>query len=66
MVGDAANALVAVTEVRLFHGPAEEAPVVGKLGVDNIAAVPEPSAALLGLAGLGVLAAAARRRRTQY
>ena len=59
--GDVTAALTNATETRLFHNLAAGFPgsaVVSQLGVDNIAAVPAPPAALLlttGLAGLWFL-----------
>ncbi|NQX01841.1 hypothetical protein HQ447_14390 [bacterium] len=53
-----------VAQMRILHAPAPSTllgeEVVATLGVDNIAAVPEPTAALLG--SLGVLALLRRRR----
>jgi hypothetical protein len=62
--GSAAAALANVAELRLFHNPDVEfppPPVVAFLGVDNIMAVPEPSAVLL--LGLGIPGLARLRRR---
>jgi hypothetical protein len=40
--------------------------VVGTLGVDNVTAVPEPSAVVLaGLSGIGLVAAARRLGRSR-
>lgn len=66
--GTVEAALTGATELRLYHGVAPGypgGPVVASLGVDNIQAVPEPSA--LCLLSAGVLAAAlpALRRRAR-
>ena len=62
----AADTLMSDTTIlRIFHGEAPQFPgevVAGQLGVDNIQAVPEPATVALMLAGLGVLAARARRK----
>lgn len=53
-----------IAQMRILHAPASTTVlgenVAGILGVDNIAAVPEPSAAVLG--GLGLLVLLRRRR----
>jgi hypothetical protein len=70
--GDATAALSGATFFRLFHNPAPAFPgpvlggppaIVGVLGVDNISAVPEPSAILTMLVGLGLIGLTARSRR---
>lgn len=63
MPGSISSALSNASELRIFHnpdpvfgGPGMGAPpVVATLGIDNITAVPEPSAAWLAIAGLGFL-----------
>jgi hypothetical protein len=71
-IGTVAGALSDVNELRLFHsvepffgGPGVGAePVTAQLGVDNIAAVPEPMSLLLFCTGgLALLATRPRRRR---
>jgi hypothetical protein len=57
-------ALSGATELRIFHNQDLAFPppaVVAELGVDNIAAIPEPSTAIL--MGVGLLLTAARLRR---
>lgn len=57
--GAGAAALAGVVQLRLFHGTDAVFPgpnVAARLGIDNVtAAVPEPAAALLFAAGLGIL-----------
>lgn len=68
--GSAAGALSNATELRIFHNPdptfppppTGPPPVNLQLGVDNIQAVPEPSAALAAAGLLVVLARRGRRR----
>jgi len=64
LLGTANNALSNATELRIFHNPAPDfpgpptgiPPIAATLGVDNIAAVPEPSAAaFLTSSGLALL-----------
>jgi hypothetical protein len=62
--GTAAAALSSAKELRVFHSPTAEFPppiVVASLGVDNIEAIPEPSAVLL--LGLALMRLAPWRRR---
>jgi hypothetical protein len=49
--------------LRLYHGTSAAVDVAASLGVDNIAAVPEPGRALSLAAGLLALASTVRRRR---
>jgi hypothetical protein len=68
--GDATAALAGATFFRLYHSESiafPPAPFAAVLGVDNIAAVPEPAAAASLLAGLGLLGVQAwtRRRRNR-
>jgi hypothetical protein len=67
LTGAAATVLGGVTELRLYHGTSAAVDVAASLGVDNIAAVPEPGRALSLGAGLLALAAitrpTSRRRR---
>lgn len=61
-----ALALASAHQIRLYHGAIAGFPgqdIVAQLGVDNIAAVPEPAAAWMSLAGLAGLAALTTRRR---
>ena len=59
LLGSANAALTNATELRIFHNPAPDFPgppigipaIQASLGVDNIAAVPEPSAVLLVTVG---------------
>jgi hypothetical protein len=63
--GDAATLLANTTVLRIFSGVDAAFPpagVNGVLGVDNIQAVPEPETLVLLAAGLGLVAARARRR----
>jgi hypothetical protein len=60
LTGSAAAVLGGVTELRLYHGSSAAFDVVATLGVDNIAAVPEPASALSLGVGLLALAAIAR------
>lgn len=64
LAGSADVVLSNTTTIRLFHGtglgfPAN--PIAAKLGVDNIAAVPEPATWALMLAGVGLVGGAAFR-----
>jgi hypothetical protein len=69
--GTVAGALSDVNELRLFHNVAARfggpgvgsEPVTARLGVDNIAVVPEPTSMLLLASGLAGLMAHRRRRR---
>ncbi|MFO1318923.1 MAG: PEP-CTERM sorting domain-containing protein [Burkholderiales bacterium] len=67
--GSAADVLASVNQLRIFHGlptgvglPFPGPAVVASLGVDNIAAIPEPGTWALLVAGLGITALGARRR----
>jgi hypothetical protein len=70
LLGSAASALANVTELRIFHNPAATFPgppegppaAVLQLGVDDVAAVPEPFTPSLAGAGLVVLALRRPRR----
>jgi MYXO-CTERM domain-containing protein len=68
LVGQVAATLGNVQQLRLFHATSPAFPgaaVVGKLGLDNVTAVPEPSALWMAVAGLAAIAASRwRRRRT--
>jgi hypothetical protein len=62
--GSAATALAALTELRILHSANGAFPgeiIVAQIGVDNLAAIPEPNTALL--IGCGLIALAARRRQ---
>jgi hypothetical protein len=64
-LGDAGSALANTTVFRIYHSTSGEFPgeaLAASIGVDNIQAVPEPASTALMLAGLGVVAAVARRR----
>lgn len=63
--GSAMAALEDTTWLRIIHAPAVggAVPVVGVLGVDNLAATPAPAALVLAATGLVVLAGARARRR---
>lgn len=64
-LGSVTTALSNTTALRIFHSPSPGFPgpsVVAQIGVDNIKAVPEPSAALL--IGAGLLALLITRRRS--
>lgn len=55
-----------VTDLRLFHGAGASYPgqdIAAQLGIDNVAAVPEPAAVLLWSGGLAALASLSGRRR---
>jgi hypothetical protein len=63
--GSATTLLGHTTVMRIFHDVDPVFPparVAGALGIDNIAAIPEPSQLALVLAALGLLAVVARRR----
>jgi len=65
--GDASTLLGNTTVMRIFHDADPAFPparVAGVLGVDNIAAIPEPSSWVLMFMGLGATALLTRRRRT--
>jgi hypothetical protein len=57
--GTVAGALGNTTVLRILHasGPTAAEPIAGLLGVDNIAAIPEPSTILITAAGLTLLLA---------
>jgi len=69
-IGSALGALAGTDTLRLFHNPAATfpgpgigiPPVAVTLGVDDVAAVPEPATALLLAAGLAGLCARSRAR----
>lgn len=71
VVGDPATVLGGTTFFRIFHNPVPAfgppsvgpPPIAAVLGVDNITAVPEPSAVVMMLVGLGAVGMAVRRRR---
>ncbi len=67
LTGQVMATLGGVGQLRLYHATAAVFPgeaIVAALGMDNVAAVPEPDARWLMLPGLGaVLARLARRRR---
>lgn len=71
LLGTATDALANATELRIFHNPDPDFPgppigipaIEARLGVDNIAAVPEPSAIVfLAAGGMGGIALLVRRR----
>jgi hypothetical protein len=68
LTGAAATVLGGVTELRLYHGTSAAVDVAASLGVDNIAAVPEPGRALSLGAGLLALCAVtgSRQRRARH
>jgi hypothetical protein len=63
MPGSISSALSTASELRIFHNPDPffggpglgAPPVVATLGIDNITAIPEPSAMWLAMGGLGLL-----------
>ena len=64
MTGNPAAALPGVQQLRLFHGSSAAFPgeaIAAVLGLDNITAVPEPTAAWLLAPGLAVLLGLRRR-----
>lgn len=64
--GTVTEALTSATGIRIFHGASAKFPpdpVVGRLGIDNVTAVPEPATAALWGLGLLALGGLARRRR---
>jgi hypothetical protein len=71
VAGDPATVLGGTTFFRIFHNPvpafapppAGPPSIAAVLGVDNITAVPEPSAVVMMLVGLGAVGMAVRRRR---
>ena len=70
---DVAAALSNVSKIRIMHNPSATTsslapPIAAQIGIDNVTAapVPEPSTALLTGAGLLVLAATRRAKRTAY
>ncbi|MPZ42328.1 MAG: PEP-CTERM sorting domain-containing protein [Betaproteobacteria bacterium] len=72
VAGNVTAALSGATFFRLFHNTAPEfppllgpPPIAAILGVDNISAVPEPSAAVIMLLGLGAIGMAVRRKRAR-
>jgi hypothetical protein len=73
--GDATAALSGATFFRVFHNPAPAFPgplsggppaIVATLGVDNIAAVPEPSTVVTMLIGLGIIGGLCKARRSRF
>jgi hypothetical protein len=56
--GSVAGALSNTTVLRIIHAPGltDSIPVAGVLGVDNIAAVPEPATLFMSAAAIGLLA----------
>jgi len=61
--------LAAVSQVRLLHNPAATATgpaLVGSLGADNLAAIPEPSTGILLVCGAGVAALGRWRARLRW
>ena len=71
LLGSTATALSNVDELRIFHNPdpffipAQNPAVTASLGVDNIAAIPEPGSWVLMAGGLILLRAGLSRRRRQ-
>ena len=63
LTGSAALVLGGVTELRLYHGTSAAVDVAATLGIDNIAAVPEPGRALSLGVGVGLLTLAGITRR---
>jgi hypothetical protein len=67
LFGSATVVLSNTTQIRLYHGTAlgyPGNPIAAKLGVDNIAAVPEPASWALMIAGLGLIGVAVARGST--
>ena len=63
--GTVSGALGNTTVLRIIHAPgiSDAEPIAGTLGVDNIAAVPEPATALMTITGLALVAGCVRKGR---